>query len=67
MKTPKELIESACNNNLWVGKKSDLEQLVKDAIMYSFQNTSEDFNMETIQGDAEMTNDIIYEMLNAPN
>jgi len=63
MKTPKRLIEDACIDNLWVGCKSDLEDLVRDAIMYSFQNTTEDFNMESIQGNAEMSNDAIYEKL----
>lgn len=63
MKHPQQNIDKACTDNIWIGKKSDLEKLVKDAIMYSFQNTTEDFNMESIQGLDYMTNDVIYKRL----
>ncbi len=40
-----------------------IELIQKDAIMLAFQNTTEIFNMEAIQGCDGMTNDIIYELL----
>lgn len=48
--TPKQLIEM-------------IELIQKDAIMQSFKNTSEDFNMEALQGISDMSNDEIYKKL----
>jgi len=47
--TPKELIEA-------------IELIQKDAIMWAFQNTTENFNMDSIQGE-EISNEEIYQKL----
>lgn len=51
------------NGTLYMEIKRVAEEYAKECVMYSFQNTTEYFNMEAIQGEDGMTNDVIYAKL----
>lgn len=66
MKHPNEYIAMLRTANLQETPSeliSCIKLIQQQTVMHSFQNTTEDFNMESIQGEDEMTNDEIYRRL----